>query len=98
MPRRFPIAQFPNRPMLLAVATAVLATRTSGATAEGAARLSRLALLRWSYEEIVSGANWFRRLLGVAGGAYSLITLRQSVAGRSAYGVTAATGRTASGS
>jgi hypothetical protein len=79
MPRRFPIAQFPNRPMLLAMAAAALAARADGATAEGAALVSRLALLVWAFEEIVSGANWFRRLLGVGGGAYIVIALRQWV-------------------
>ncbi len=80
MPRRFPIAQFPNRPMILAMAAATLAAGADGTTAEGAALVSRLALLVWAYEEIVRGANWFRRLLGVAGGAYTVIALRQSVA------------------
>jgi hypothetical protein len=82
MPRRFQIAQLPNRPMILAMAAAGLATRADGATAEGAALVSRLALLFWAYQEIICGVNWFRRLLGLGGGAYSVVALTRSVARR----------------
>ncbi len=68
--------------MILAMAAAALASSGEGASAEGAAIVSRLALLVWAYEEIVSGANWFRRLLGVGGGAYGVIALSRSLAGR----------------
>jgi hypothetical protein len=34
--------------------------------------VSRVALLSWAAEEIVAGANWFRRLLGAGGAAYAL--------------------------
>jgi hypothetical protein len=44
-------------------------------------QLSRLALLLWSAQEITTGANWFRRLLGTAAGAYSLATLKRPSTG-----------------
>jgi hypothetical protein len=72
MPRRFPIFQFPNPPLIVAMLAAAIARTTHGSRSHNAAQLSRLALLVWSAEEITTGANWFRRVLGVAGGAYSL--------------------------
>lgn len=67
MPRRFPVFQFPNRPLIAAMLAGGLAGVTEGRAHDAAAVLWRLALLVWSGEETVSGANWFRRLLGIAG-------------------------------
>jgi hypothetical protein len=72
MPRRFPIFQFPNPPLLAAMAAQAVARTANGETARGAAVVSDVALLVWSYEEVSHGANWFRRLLGLGGGAYAL--------------------------
>jgi hypothetical protein len=72
MPRRFPVAQFPNRPLLCAIAAGAVAQSTSGEGRRFAALVSDVGLLVWAYEEIVDGANWFRRLLGAGGAAYSL--------------------------
>ena len=41
-------------------------------------QFSRLGLLWCSAEEIMRGADWFRRLLGAAAGAYSLAALKHS--------------------
>jgi len=75
MPRRFPIFQFPNPPLIATMAAAAIALVTRGTPSRRATQISRIALLWWSAEEITSGANWFRRLLGVAAGAYSLANL-----------------------
>jgi hypothetical protein len=72
MPRRFPIAQFPNRELLCAMVAGALAQMASGDAARAAAVVSEVALLVWAYEELVDGANWFRRLLGAGGAAYAL--------------------------
>jgi hypothetical protein len=64
-PRRFPIAQFPNPPLLLALAGWGLAA-LAGDTAHDIGRaIFTLALAVWALEEAVGGVNWFRRLLGV---------------------------------
>lgn len=76
MPRRFPIFQFPNRPLIAAMAAAAVAKRSDGALSERAALVSWLVLVVWSAEEVVAGANWFRRLLGVGAGAYALARLK----------------------
>jgi hypothetical protein len=76
MPRRFPIVQFPNRPLIATAVASVVARVTTGRPAQMARVVSSLALLVWSAEEVVEGANWFRRLLGAGGTAYGLATLR----------------------
>ncbi len=63
-PRRFPIAQFPNPPLLLAFAGWGLAGESSGTTHEVSRAVFTLALAVWAWKEMVSGVNWFRRLLG----------------------------------
>jgi hypothetical protein len=72
MPRRFVIAQFPNAELLAAIAAATVARTSTGDSARAAALVSDVALLVWAYEEVVDGANWFRRLLGVGAGTYVL--------------------------
>ena len=78
MPRRFPIFQFPNPPLIATIAAAAIARLTQGTLSRTAMQFSRLGLLWWSAEEIMTGANWFRRSLGAAAGAYSLATLKHS--------------------
>ena len=63
-PRRFPIAQFPNPPLLLAGAAWGLAALTGGALHDAGRAVFTIALAVWALEEMVGGTNWFRRLLG----------------------------------
>jgi hypothetical protein len=70
MPRRFPIAQFPNPPLILALAAGAIARTWHGDTGRAMLVVSDLALLVWAYQEVTDGSNWFRRLLGFGGIAY----------------------------
>jgi len=81
MPRSFPIAQFPNRPLIATILAAAIARGTHGQTSSAARLVSRLALLVWSAQEIVDGANWFRRLLGMGGAAWALAELANTRSG-----------------
>lgn len=63
-PQRFPIAQFPNLPLLLAFAGWGLAVESGGIAHEVGRAVFTLGLAVWAWEEAVSGVNWFRRLLG----------------------------------
>lgn len=63
-PRRFPIVQFPNPPLLLAFAGSGLAAVASGTAHEVGRAVFTLGFAVWAWEEAVSGVNWFRRLLG----------------------------------
>lgn len=82
MPRRFPIFQFPNASLIATMTAAAIARLTRGTRSHRAMQVSRLGLLWWSAEEIVSGVNWFRRLLGAGAGAYSLATLARTATRR----------------
>ncbi len=77
-PRRFPIAQFPNPPLLIASAGWGLAAESGGTPHEVGRAVFTLGLAVWAWEEAVSGANWFRRLLG----AGALIWLVAGLAGK----------------
>jgi hypothetical protein len=81
MPRSFPIFQFPNRPLIATVVAATIAHGTRGRTSSAAKLVSRLGLLVWSAEEIVDGANWFRRLLGLGGVAWGVAELARGRGG-----------------
>jgi hypothetical protein len=63
-PRRFPIAQFPNPPLLVALAGWALAAVTDGTPHDVARVVFTLGLTVWALEEAASGVNRFRRLLG----------------------------------
>jgi hypothetical protein len=87
VPQRFPILQFPSPPLIAAILAEGIARTTHGPYSRNAMRLSRLALLAllvWSAEEIATGANWFRRSLGIAGGTYCLATLARPRTGKAA--------------
>lgn len=65
-PRRFPIVQFPNLPLIVAVLAGAAGKFLDGSAHSYTASVSDLAMTIWAYEELVHGVNWFRRLLGLA--------------------------------
>lgn len=81
MPRSFPILQLPNRPLIATVLATAIASGTRGRTSSAARLLSCLSLLVWSTEEIIDGANWFRRLLGAGGATWAVIELARDRGG-----------------
>ena len=66
LPRRFPIVQFPNLPLIVAFLAGAAGKFLNGSAHSYAASASCLAMTIWAYEELVYGVNWFRRLLGLA--------------------------------
>jgi hypothetical protein len=77
-PQRYPVAQFPNPPLIAAAAGAGIAAAADG-LAHDAARVVVIAGVGvWAWQELVSGANAFRRSLG--GGA--LVAIAAHLAGR----------------
>jgi hypothetical protein len=82
MPRRFPIFQFPNPPLIVAGLAGAAARLADRRYSRVAGLVSQLALLVWAGEEVAGGANWFRRLLGVGGGGYALSGLLQRAGSR----------------
>ncbi|MHB8532646.1 MAG: hypothetical protein ACYDC2_07990 [Solirubrobacteraceae bacterium] len=65
-PRRFPIVQFPNLPLIVAFLAGEAAQLLHGDAHFYARSVSYLGMGVWAYEELAEGVNWFRRLLGAA--------------------------------
>ena len=65
-PRRFPIVQFPNVPLIAAFLAGEAGSFLRGTEHSFAASAAYLAMTIWAYEELAHGVNWFRRLLGLA--------------------------------
>jgi hypothetical protein len=63
-PGRFPIAQFPNPPLLLAFAGLGLAAVARGTPHDVGRAVFMVGLAVWALGETAGGVNWFRRLLG----------------------------------
>jgi hypothetical protein len=80
-PRSFPLVQAPNVPLLVAFAGRRIAAAASPAgRVHSAGRLvSTLGFGVWAWEETARGANWFRRLLGMAGLAWIVADRRRGL-------------------
>lgn len=72
-PASFPLAQFPNAPLLAALGAWVVATVTDGSLHDYARAVFYAALAAWAWDELARGTNWVRRALGVAGLCYVVI-------------------------
>jgi hypothetical protein len=74
-PRHFVLAQFPNLPLLVALAGWALAAGTAGGVHDVGRAIFTIALGAWAWEEAADGVNWFRRLLGAAALAWLVVSL-----------------------
>ena len=63
-PSSFPVAQFPNPPLLVAIVGWLTAALASGDIHRFGRALFLLGLAVWAWEELAAGVNWFRRLIG----------------------------------
>jgi len=72
-PASFPIAQFPNAPLLFALGGWVVAKLTDGSVHSYARAAFYAGLAAWAWLELTDGANWVRRALGAGGLAYVVI-------------------------
>ena len=80
LPRRFPIAQFPNEPLIASLVAGIAAKYLHGLGRAYATAIGHLALAVWAYEELTEGVNWFRRLLGLAVIIVTVMTLAKALA------------------
>ena len=78
-PRRFPIVQFPNLPLIIGFAAGFVAMFLHGSPHSYAQAVSYLGMTIWAYEELVSGVNWFRHLLGLAYGLIMIIRVAHAI-------------------
>jgi len=63
-PQDFPLVQFPNAPLLVAILAWVVAKLTAGAVHDVSRAVFTAALATWAVLELVRGSNWVRRVLG----------------------------------
>jgi hypothetical protein len=71
-PKRYPLVQFPNAPLILAFLAGQAAHFLHGAPHSYASAVAYLAMIVWAYEELTHGVNLFRHLLGLG---YAISTL-----------------------
>jgi hypothetical protein len=64
-PKRYPIIQFPNWPLILAFVAGQAAGRLHGMPHDDAQAISYLSMILWAYGELAHGVNRFRNLLGL---------------------------------
>lgn len=74
-PARYPLVQFPNAPLLVAIAASLASRPASGDAADVLQAVSRVGVAIWAYEELVRGDNVVRRLFGAAGLVYVALAI-----------------------
>jgi hypothetical protein len=66
-PKSVPVAQFPNPPLLVALAGWLVARITAtGPVHDWATATNEIGIAAWAWLELSEGVNWFRRVLGAA--------------------------------
>ena len=78
-PARFPIVQFPNAPLAVALLAALAAKLAEGSAPRSLRAVFYLSMGVWAYEEARHGDNWFRRALGVGFSIYLIATLSSAL-------------------
>jgi hypothetical protein len=74
-PERFPLVQFPNAPLLLALGASLVSALASGPVHFYARAAFYAFLAAWAWTELDDGVNWARRALGAAGLVYIVVRL-----------------------
>jgi hypothetical protein len=80
-PASFPILQFPNAPLLVALAGLLVASVTGGSAHAYARAAFYAALAAWAWEELASGVSWARRVLGAAGLVFVALKIGAALGG-----------------
>jgi hypothetical protein len=78
-PSGFPIVQFPNPPLIVALLAGVVAQLTHDTVHRSASAIFYLALGIWAYEEARHRDNWFRHLLGFGFSIYIVVALTRAL-------------------
>lgn len=74
-PPDFPLVQFPNAPLLVAIVAWVAAALTDGTAHDVFRGVFTAGLVVWALLELVRGSNWVRRLLGAVVLAFQVAAL-----------------------
>ena len=70
MPPSYPVAQFPNAPLIVAFGGLAVAAVTDDTAQDYAMAVHYAGLTAWAWLELTDGDNAFRRVLGAAGLAF----------------------------
>jgi len=76
-PKDYPIAQFPNPPLLIGLVALGLRYLASGTWADALAAIGYVFIAIWAYLELTAGVNLFRRAIGLAGLIYIVVVIAQ---------------------
>jgi len=79
-PARFPVAQLPNAPLIVALAGLSASWVTDGSTHSYARGVFYAGLSAWAWGELSEGANWVRRTMGAGGLAYVVFEVGTALA------------------
>jgi hypothetical protein len=77
-PARYPLVQFPNAPLLVALAGSVAGRALHGGAHDAARAVFYAGLAAWASLELAQGVNAVRRLVGAAVLSYLALRLVQS--------------------
>ena len=80
-PASFPLAQFPNAPLLVALGGWLVAALTYGSLHSYARAAFYTGLAAWAWGELAGGANWVRRALGAGGLVYVVVKVGAALGG-----------------
>ena len=59
-PARYPLVQFPNPPLMVALLASVVGWFVSGTVQDYATAIGTMGIVVWAYQEAVEGVNLFR--------------------------------------
>ena len=72
-PQSYPVAQFPNAPLLVAFGGLAVAAATHGSVHAYARAVFYVGFSVWAWEELTSGVNLVRRSAGAVGLVYIVV-------------------------
>ena len=78
-PASYPVAQFPNAPLLVALGGWLVAALTDGSAHAYARATFYTGLAAWAWEELTDGTNGLRRAFGAAGLGYVIVKVGQAL-------------------
>jgi len=76
-PESYPIAQFPNPPLVVGLVALGLRAVAPEDWANVLGAIGYVFIGVWAYLELTAGVNLFRRILGAAGIAYVIVAIAQ---------------------
>lgn len=79
-PQRFVLVQFPNTPLLIALAASFSSRFVGGSARPYADAGFSLFAGVWAYLEVTHGVNWFRRVMGLSFLVYLVIRVGSRLA------------------